>query len=342
MKSLFFYMMATIVLFGGGVSADQPTVAEVTHWQLQAVDQQGIATYSPADSDKVIVKGIVLNNPEEMLDPAPSQGGMGGQWQIFIQGEANDHAGTAVWMGQNYSDVSSSDDYTHEQLLAEFCRINRDPNTGYIFTAGDRVKVTGWYKVYRGKTNINEKHESDPFWDFKVELLEPAVGLPAPEVITIDTVKDNNDNWIFDPNRTRGAEYYQARRIRINDVNILNPENWAPYNTVEIMDSNGLTMPVKLGIGEGFSRYPCPQGRIDVIGIFNQEAPGTPPHGDSTKGYRLWVVNYDGNGLVLTDRGYERGNMHADVNRDFAVDLKDFAEIADRWLEYAPGLRYCE
>ena len=68
----------------------------------------------------------------------------------------------------------------------------------------------------------------------------------------------------------------------------------------------------------------------------DQKAPGYPP--DPTKGYRLLVPNYDGNGLVLTDHGYKRGNLPGDVNNDFVVDFRDFAELADRWLESRAGL----
>lgn len=333
--------MGILVLsFVARAKAD-PTVAEITHWQLQAVDEDGKGTYnSEDDTDKVILRGIVLNNPEEILDLAPgAPAPMGGQWQIYIQGEGSDHAGTAVWLGQYYSKVSSSDDYTDEELLGEMCRINTDPNTGYIFNVGDRVKVTGWYKFYKGKTNVNEKHEKDPFFDFEIELVKPAVGLPQPEAITLNQVKDINDNYIFDSSRLTGCEYYQARLIRVEDVNVVNPENWGPGNTVTIIDSNGLTFPVLLGIGGGFTRYDCPVGQIDVIGIFDQESSGYMICKD---GYRIWVPNYDGNGLVLTDRGHKRGNLPGDINADFKVDFIDFAEMAADWLECAPGLGECD
>jgi len=313
------------------------TVAEVTHWELQAVDADGVGTYKA--TDKVIITGIVLNNPEEMLNPTPGTGYMGGQWQIYIQGEGNDHAGTAVWYGQYYTKGGGSDDYTDEELLDEMCRINRDPNTGYIFAAGDRVEVTGGYKFYKGKINVNEKHQVEPEFDFEVELLEPAAGLPQPELITLDMVKDGNDQYIFDQTRLTGCEYYQARIVRINDVNIIDPENWGPDNTVAITDANGLTFPVKLGIGDGFTRFDCPAGQIDVIAIFDQESSGYMVCKD---GYRLWVVDYDGNGLVLTDRGHKRGNLPGDINADFKVDFVDFAEMAANWLACAPGLCDCD
>ena len=319
------------------VKGDEPTVAEVTHWDLQAVDEDGVGTYDA--TDKVIITGIVLNNPEEILNPTPATGYMGGQWQIYIQGEGNDHAGTAVYLGQYYAKVGGqSGSYTDEQLLSELCRINHDPNTGYTFAAGDRVKVTGWYKFYKGKINVNEQHETDPVFDFEVELLEPAAGLPQPESITLSLVKDSSNQYIFNQTRLTGCEYYQGRLVRINDVNIVNPGNWAPDATITIVDGTGRTFPVKLGIGDGFTRYDCPTGQIDVIAIFDQESSG---YTVCTDGYRLWVPNYDGNGLVLTDRGHKRGNLPGDINTDYKVDFEDFAELAGNWLQQRAGLSGC-
>ena len=63
--------------------------------------------------------------------------------------------------------MGGSGNYTDEQLLSELWRMNHDPNTGYTFAAGDRVRVTGWYKFYKGKINVNEKHKTDPFYDLE-------------------------------------------------------------------------------------------------------------------------------------------------------------------------------
>jgi len=330
-------LAALLVLMFAVSAKGDPTVAEVTHWELQAVDEYGIGTYD--DTDKVIVAGIVLNNPEEILHPTPATGYMGGQWQIYIHGEGGDHGGTAVYLGQYYAKVGGqSGSYTDEELLAELCRINHDPCTGYTFAAGDRVRVTGWYKFYKGKINVNEQHETLPAFDFEVELLEPAVGLPQPELISLDMVKDGNDQYIFDQTRLTGCEYYQARLVRINDVNIVDPNNWAPDGTVTVMDNAGRTFPVKLGIGDGFTRYDCPTGQIDVIAIFDQESYS---YTVCTDGYRLWVPDYDGNGLVLTDRGHERGNLPGDINTDYKIDFYDLAELADNWLQQRAGLSDC-
>jgi len=325
-------MVLTVVAtlaFAAALKADDPTVAEVTHQQLQAVDSDGVGTYSA--TDKVTVTGIILNNPEEMLDPTPSSTGMGGQYQFYVQGEGSDHAGTAVYMAQRYVYMGGGY-YTDEQWSTELWRMNHDTNTGYTFQAGDRVRITGWYMFHNGKMNINEKHKTDPFYDMNIELITPAAGLPAPETITLDLVKDSSNQFIFDPNRTSGCEYYQARLVRVDDVNITDPNDWAPNHTLTIADRTGRTFPLLLGIGEGFSRYTCPTGQISAIAIFDQES------SDNKTGYRLWVTNYDGNGLVLTDRGHKRGNLPGDINTDYTVNFYDFSEFANNWLIQRPGL----
>lgn len=322
-----------VVLAGfafGGVDA-------VMHWQLQAVNGDGWAGYSSVN--EVSVTGIILNNPEEMLDSTPREAGMGGEWQIYVQGEGSDHAGTCVWYGQNYSTVSSSDDYTDEELLAEMCRINHDDVTGYMFQAGDRVRVTGWFKFYKGKMNINEKHEISDFYNFQIELITPGAGLPAAEVVTLDAIKNGGNNYIFDATRMSGCEYYQGRLLRVEDVNVLDPQNWAAGGTVTVMDGTGRTFPVKLGLGKGFSRYGCPEGQIAVVGIMDQEASQYMVCKD---GYRIWVTDYDGNWLVVADRDSGRGNLAGDVNGDFTVNFLDMAELANTWLECEPGLCDCE
>ena len=327
-----------------------------THTEIQSVDEYGDGNHPDLLTDnKVTVEGIILNRSDFMLDAEPNQyfpgPGAGAMWQIYIQGEGDDHAGTAVWMGQCYDHIPFGDGiYSDPNWLNEIYCLNHDPCTGYEFAPGDRVRVTGLLKSYKGKTNINEHHDTDPANNLTIELVEAGVGLPQPEVIDLNDVKydsgPNFDEYIFDANRLTGCEYYQARLVRISDVNIVNPENWGPdytdeTETITIKDTNGLTFPVKLGIGYGFSRFSCPTGQIDIVGIFDQEPPAPPYPPDPKSGYRIWVPNYDGNGKVLTDRGYARYNLPGEINRDGKVDFIDFAWLADNWLECVPGTGAC-
>ncbi len=333
----FMLLIAVAAAFG-----DEPM--PVTHWQFQAVTSDGSsAFYGPF---QVVLEGILLNNPEEYLDPTPdptiAPWFMGGQWQIWFQGEGDDHAGTACWIGQNYSNGpgDTGNNYTNQQWLSEICRLNRDPNTGYVFHAGDRIRVTGTYLFYAGKNNINENHEIDPLFDFKIELVKPAVGLPQPEELSISNLKDANDNFIFDPIRMTGCEYYQSRLVRIQDVNIIDPQNWGQGQTITIKNSDGRTFPVLLGIGAGISKYSCPTGQIDAIGILDQEGTGYPPN--IKGGYRMVVLNYDGNGLVLNDTGHARGNLPGDINKDYIVDCNDITDLVENWLQSRAGLYNCD
>jgi len=270
------------------------TIAE-THWEIQAVDHNGRAIHPKAGADptnpsnKVVLEGIVLNNHEDMLDPtydAPAY--MGGQWQIFVQGEGADHAGTALWMGQKYSRMGNVD-YTQAEWSSEMARINYDG--AHQIRMGDRVRVTGFIGAFRGKTNVNERHSTSPALDFEIEYLDSGVEnlLAIAETITLSDVKDDNNVDIFVEDRTSGAEYYQGRLVRINDVRF-SSGTWGKYEMMEITDGTGRTLPVRLGIGDEFSQPPNLEPTFDIVGIFNQEDKTDPLTGS----YELWVAQYHG------------------------------------------------
>jgi len=329
-------MLVCILTSGGFTYAD-------THQEVQAVAEDGYGTHPDLQTNnKVTVEGIILNRPGFMLDATPNENapfGPGASWQIYIQGEGDDHAGTAVWMGQCYDNIPGGDGtYTNQEWLDEIYRLNHDPSTGYEFAPGDRVKVTGLLKFYTGKTNINERHSADPSNDLTIELVEAGAGLPQPEVITLGDVKDGNDNFIFDSSRLTGCEYYQGRLVKLNNVSFVDSNSWGPDAEMEITDGQK-TFPVKLGIGWGIrpgsNNLTEP---FDVIGIFDQESSAYMVCND---GYRIWVMNYDGNGRVLTDRAYGRYNLPGEINKDGKVDTFDFAWLADNWLGCVPGSGAC-
>lgn len=295
---------------------------ETSHWDLQEVKSDG-DTNNPdvGEATKFIVEGIVLNRPQNMAN-------LNEEWQMYVQGEGDDHAGTAVYMRKyNYP---TNQGYTLEKWQSELYRISHDPNGNYEFQPGDRVRVTGKTWFYKGKANINEQHQTGDDYNFIIDLIDPAAGLPEPNVITLNMVKNSTGryDWNFDHNREEGCELYQAQLVRVNDVNIASG-TWEPDESIFIKDSNGLEFEVKLGFGSGFSTYSAPTGQIDVIGIFDQEAIDY----DYTTGYRIWVMNYDGNGLVLTDNCGLNGYHSGDINRDCVVDFTDFAELAANWLK---------
>lgn len=272
----------------------QGTVAEVTHREFQAVNAAGELTY--AATEMVTLEGIVLHNPGDMLDPTPDDGmtqmyNLAAEWQLFFQGEGDDVAGTAVYMGQMYSNlpwVSPDGGYSNEEWVAELARLNAAQ-----FSVGDRIRATGYFLSYKGKNNINEQHSNDPQRDFTIELVEKGVGLPKPELVTLDDLKDDLDQFILDPAREVGCERYQIRLIKIEGVSVVDPAGWGPHGTLTITDGVK-TFPVKLGRGNGIyaGSYNLNE-TFDVIGILNQEG------ANLVDGYELYVVNYDGNGQVL-------------------------------------------
>jgi hypothetical protein len=278
----------------GGLSWGDPSVAPVSHSQFQAVNSSGEQTYTA--TQKVILEGIVLHNPADMLDPTPDDTitelyNLGGQWQLFFQGEGEDHAGTAVYLAQLYDNlpwILPGGGYSNAQFIAELARLN-----AARFSVGDRIRVTGYFLSYKGKMNINEQHNNQPDHDFTIEVLERGVGLPKPEVVSLDELKDDQDRFVFDPARRVGGEYYQGRLIKIEEVNIVDADGWGPGGTLTVTKGTK-TFPVKLGRGNGI--YPGSfnlSQPFDVIGILDQEST------DLRSGYRLYVMNYDGNGRVL-------------------------------------------
>ena len=316
----------SLILLYSAVLADP--VAEVTHEQFQAVDALGNATYD--DSDRVILEGIILNKPGDWLDPTPDDTittpyDIGGEWELYVQGEGEDHAGTCVWIGQLYDNlpwIPVPDRYSNAQWIAELQRLNAQQ-----FGIGDRIQMTGLYLDYSGKHNVNEQHHTATDNDFIITVLEKGVGLPKPEVVTLDDLKDASDDFIFVQDRQSGCEHYQARLIKVEDVNFVDPSLWAPDTTMTITDGSK-TFPVLLcrgtGIYEGSNNLTEP---FDIIGIMDQKS------SDKTRGYRILVLDYDGNGNVLGQREHIRADRPADSNLDGIVDMTDFAKLADDWLK---------
>ncbi len=325
MKS-FIILTAILGFILVGVVKAAPTVANITHSEFQAVDAGGEHLYNA--TDMVVLEGILLHGPADMLDPTPDDTiketfDLGGQWQIFFQGEEDDHAGTAVFLGQLYNNlpwVTPDGGYSNEEFISELSRLNAAQ-----FSPGDRIRVTGYYLSYKGKLNINEQHNNNPDNDFTIELLERGVGLPRPQVVTLDELKDDVDEFIFDPDRQSGCEYYQARLIKVENVYSVDANDWGPNGELLITDGSK-TFPIKLGRGNGiYAGSNNLNETFDVIGIMDQES------SDLNGGYRLYVMNYDGNGSVLASREHRRVDKPGDTDLDGVVDIDDFIEMIDDW-----------
>ena len=147
-------------------------------------------------------------------------------------------------------------------------------------------------------------------------------------------MKDESDNLIFDQSRLLGGEYYQGRLIKIEDVNFADPaeamENWKPNGEFFVTDGTR-TFPVKLGRGNGiYAGSNNLTEPFDVIGILDQESSSWTNLKD---GYRLWVMNYDGNGSVLASTEHRRADKPGDLDLDGIVDQEDVLKLLEDWLK---------
>src|SRR4030066_1803971 len=132
---MFIFLGAIMSLLLVAAVQAAPTAASLTHSEFQAVNASGEQAYNA--TEKVILEGILLHNPADMLNPTPDDTvtqlfNISGQWQIFFQGDGDDHAGTAVWMGQLYNNlpwVALDGGYTNEEFTAELSGLKTPPFT---------------------------------------------------------------------------------------------------------------------------------------------------------------------------------------------------------------------
>lgn len=282
--------------------AIQTTLAQdyETHWNLQAVNADGTSAWNGTYPFKI--RGVLLCDPEEMLDYTPNflpydptnAGKLGGQWQIAFQAvDPGDRGGTFCYMAQNYGNLpwirDTARSYSNEAWTAEILRLMYDSATMHRFRAGDLIEVTvNMSLFYGGKRNINEGHNNSPEYNFYISLVQSNYGLPEPEVITLADIKNIDDTWIFDQTRATGGEHYQGMRVRVNNLMLLTTNGWNATNSwadrlCTATDSTGRTLPLR---HPRYSLGPPPSGVFDAIGIFNQES-GSGIQG--TNGYELFV-----------------------------------------------------
>ena len=274
---------------------------------LEAVDANGVSTWN--GSFPIVLTGVLLTDPNEMLDATPdylpwNNGAniynLGGQWQVFVQVVTNgDRGGVECWMAQDYGNLpwephDGSDSYDNTTWSNEVYRVSHDPVTGYAFHKGDLVTITANGSLfYGGMQNINEEHDTDPAYNFTISLVATNFGLPAPEVISLSSVISTNLSPtghydIFDPTRATGGEHWQGMRVRINGLTLVTTNGW---NTNSDWDSRYCTATDDEGrqfplIHPLYDIGPVPTNQFDATGVFLQESgSGT----DGTFGYELFV-----------------------------------------------------
>lgn len=271
-----------------------------THANFQAVNASGVSTWS--GTYPFTIQGVILNDPEEILDfawdPGAESGNrMGAQWQVFFQAvTSGDRGGTACWMGQNYNSlgpfVPEGNAYAAVAWSNEMYRINYDTNTLHHFRKGDFVEVTVRKSIfYGGKQNINESHRVTSANNFTVALLQAGYGLPDPEVIQLSDLVSTGSTAIFDPTRQAGGEHYQGMRVRIESVrlatNYYASTGWGKTNWGDrlctVTDGTGRYFPLRMPLS---NLGPAPTNWFSAVGIINQESGSG---SDGTFGYELFV-----------------------------------------------------
>ena len=282
------------------------TVSIIQHSTYQAVNADGTSAYSPTGS-RIRLRGIVLNNNEDWLDPTSdycTEAGhlwdMGGEAEFYIQAvnldgtiwdpnpvtPFDDFGGTASWMGQNFGnhiwhydpDYYTTDsqpwNYTETAWYSELDRLGLyRPGTSLseFIRTGDLVEIRaqgGLY--YNGKMNVNEQHNNSASHDFEVVVLDKGFGLPEAEEITLSDLKDAGDAFLFDSTRATGGEHYQSTLVTINDVCLVDTAGWGKDTDLTLTDATGRTLTLHLGLNDGFSTVLAPTGYFNVTGILDQ------------------------------------------------------------------------
>ncbi|MFP4058690.1 MAG: PEP-CTERM sorting domain-containing protein [Candidatus Brocadiia bacterium] len=256
-------------------------------FDLQAVDATGNPTdpmvkAPPDPANRVTVEGIVLNRPEDFSVIDPSVPGWQ-YWQIYVQSEEpGKPAGIAVFQGRFFAATW--------------------PPPYPVVQPGDRVEVNGFVADHRGKSNINTRHSAAPQMDFTVDVVGHP-GMPVP----VDIPSLAECTYFSDERRDepgyRGGEFYQAQWCRLSGVRIIDPPaddppwgggwGWGAGKSVLVTDDSGEVLPLYLAAVGDFGDYFPPDGPFSVVGIFDQEDPGTDIGGGVTAytgNYRLWVL----------------------------------------------------
>ena len=294
--------------------------AVMTHAELQSVNSTGYTAWveSPT-SFPFAIRGVLVNDPEEMLDPtydptATAMGYTGGMYQVFFQAvDAGDRGGTALWMAQNYEAMGPwipvGNDYDAD-WTNEMNRVMFDAN-GRKFRKGDLVEVTARKALfYNGKRNVNESHRIAPANDFDVALVKANVGLPQAEALTLADLKNADDSAIFDADRKLGGEHWQGMRVRLDGLRLATTNGWGKTNWAERIctatDGAGRTLPLRMPLAD-LGDSLATSAWFSAVGILNQE-------NGYTNGYELFVQEI---GPVLSVGTNITGSLAVSFSSDY-------------------------
>ena len=312
--------MAAIGALICGAAASAQT-AVMTHAELQAVNSTGYTAWAESPTSfPFAIRGVIVNDPEEMLDPtydptATAMGYTGGMYQVFFQAvDAADRGGTALWMVQNYEAmgpwIPADNDYDAD-WTNEMNRVMFDSN-GRKFRKGDLVEVTARKALfYNGKRNVNESHRIAPANDFDVALVRANMGLPQAEAISLADLKNADDRAIFDADRKLGGEHWQGMRVRLDGIRLASTNGWGRTNWADRIctaaDATGRTLPLRLPRTD-LGKPPATSAWFSAVGILNQESASW------VDGYELFVQEI---GPTLSVGTNVVGSMAVSFSADF-------------------------
>jgi hypothetical protein len=276
----------------------------IQHSTYQAVNPGGTSAYT--GGFPLELRGVVLNNTEDWLDPTAAYDPgvhlfeLGGQAEFYIQAldlpgdtwDDGDFGGTACWIGQNYGNHPWHLDpllsYTDEAWYSELDRLHvwrEGTSVSPLIRAGCLVEIrarAGLY--YAGKMNVNEQHNNDSDYDFEIVILDEDYGLPTPAAIRLSAIKDPADVAIFDSIRATGGERYQSTLVEVRNVRLFEGSGWGRNSDLTLVDDTGRSLEIHLGLNDSFETLPAPEGYFNVVGIMDQKS------SSGVGGYRLLAM----------------------------------------------------
>ncbi len=309
-------------------------VSALTHAELQAVAADGTSTW--VDDFPFTIRGVVLNEPGEMLDTAydseaTAAGTFGGQYQIFIQAtDEADRGGTALWMAQNYEAlfwVPVGNDYGAE-WTQEVARVSIATN-GRAFRKGDWIEVTvRQASFFNGKRNISEGHSIAPEFNFDLQVVKANAGLPQVEALTLPDLVAADGSAIFDSTRQTGGEHWQGMRVRLDGIRLADTNGWGQSDWTNRIctatDDTGRSLPLRMPLTD-LGSPPATSDWFSVVGILNQE-------GGNTNGYELFVQEI---GPVLQVESTDTGSALIQFSADYEGFVLEASDdlVSPTWSE---------
>ena len=169
-------------------------------------------------------------------------------------------------------------------------------------------------------------------WYYRIKDLVPPIPDPVLN-IKFDRIYDINEMWVWNHDGTDTGTGDNEYHIAMKTIKIEYSTNGINYTTLMNGSEPNFVLPHGHPDGThdteiGFKNFPAKYVRITAVG-----GPGVGNYGSSLYGYKLREVRF-----------YYQVPLWADLNNDKKVNLKDYAIMAEDWLDenwiYEPD-KYC-